>query len=651
MGVPVELAFNRARLTRLRRLITDIALFFAAFLVVIVFPALQASSSAAFPQLVFQGLLYVGAAALSAAVSRTYRAIWRYVGFRDLLALFQASTLTIVFYGAVLGLLLHTIELVPVGLLAWTAALLWTANIGFLTLPRLVARLIAEAQNDVRYKRSDASAGAGMPILVTGDTVRTEAFIRETFRTPKTRYRILGVLSDQLEMQGSALQGVPVLGSIAQLDQIIARLEAQYSIKPETVVLAKDDASRQDFERIVELSAQVGLKAARLAPAGSLRDPNAIKPIEISDLLGRPEVSVDFRSVEGMIGGKTILVTGAGGSIGSELCRQIASLGPRKLVVADHGEFNLYTIDKELEERFPLVNRQTALLDVRDRETVRDWVARVAPDIVFHAAALKHVPLVEEHPIAGVSTNVFGTINVADACVDFGVPTMVTISTDKAVHPCNVMGATKRLAEAYCQGLDQAVRSAKRTRFITVRFGNVLGSTGSVVPLFRRQIEAGGPVTVTHPTVTRFFMTIPEAVTLVLEAGANGVALEDERGSIYVLEMGRPIRIVDLARQMIRLCGYRPDDDIGIEFIGLRPGEKLYEEVAYGDEVVEHTRSQSVLKLRPRATDLRIIQQQILELRQACAALDSSRVLRLLQVAVPEYRPSAQAADRLKEVD
>jgi len=401
--------------------------------------------------------------------------------------------------------------------------------------------------------------------------------------------------------------------------------------------VARDNPSPAALKDLLEISGTHDLKLGRLPPHGAFQD-TKVRSIELADLLGRPEIVVEKTAVSQMIRGKVVMVTGAGGSIGGELSRQIARLAPSKLIVADFGEFNLYSIDKELEENFPDVPRQTALLDVRDGELVSQWVEKTRPNIVFHAAALKHVPLLEDHPIEGVKTNVIGTVNVAEACRRHGVSAMVTISTDKAVNPSNVMGATKRLAEAYCQGLDQADPTAA-TRFVAVRFGNVLGSAGSVVPLFQRQIEAGGPVTITHPDITRYFMTIPEAVSLVLQAGAEGVNDTNERGGIYVLEMGRPIKIIDLARQMIHLTGRRPDVDIKIDIVGLRPGEKLYEEVVHTEESVVPTHVQSVLKLMPRTTDLRIVRQQVLEFRQACSNSDVSRVLRLLKVSVPEYKP------------
>jgi O-antigen biosynthesis protein WbqV len=308
------------------------------------------------------------------------------------------------------------------------------------------------------------------------------------------------------------------------------------------------------------------------------------------------------------------------------------------LIVLDFSEFNLYSIDAELARNHPEIPRETALVDVRDANLVSRWIGSTRPAIVFHAAALKHVPLIEGHPIEGIKTNVMGTINVAEACRAHRVPAMVMISTDKAVNPTNVMGATKRLAEAYCQGLDIAGDASAITRFIMVRFGNVLGSAGSVVPLFQRQIKAGGPVTVTHRDITRYFMTIPEAVALVMMAGAQGMEQLEDRGNIYLLDMGEPVKIVDLARQMIRLSGRRPDIDIKIEFIGLRPGEKLFEELSYSEETVHQTRSKSIFKLMPRATDLRIMRQQVQELRQACANEELDRAIRVLKVSVPDYK-------------
>ena len=591
-------------------------------------------------------LAYACVAALSVAYSRTYRTIWRYVSFQDLLSLIKAATLTLVGF---VGLEFFTSSwsapragsLVSEALLL----LLWLANVAFLAAPRLLARAISEARN-LNWHRGGHPDGAPIPALISGDLERMEAFIRESARSPSSRHRIVGVLTEDDSLHGSYLHGVPVLEDIQHLDGALFQLREK-GIRPETLILARDNATRKDFEHLLELSGPIGIKVGRLPPHGTFQDATTVEPLELADLLGRPEVVVDSTAIAAMIHGKCVLITGAGGSIGGELSRQIARLAPAKIIVADSCEFNLYTIDKELEEIHPGLPREAALLDVRDGELVGRWIERFRPEIVFHAAALKHVPLLEDHPIEAIKTNVIGTVNVAEACHKFGVATMVTISTDKAVNPTNVMGATKRLAEAYCQGLDQAFGRSTPTRFITVRFGNVLGSAGSVVPLFQRQIEAGGPVTVTHPEITRFFMTIPEAVSLVLQAGAQGIGLDEDRGVIYVLEMGQPVKIMDLARQMIQLSGQRPDVDIKIEVIGLRPGEKLYEEVMHSDEAIIATRSKKILKLAPRATDLRIMRQQVLELRQACTNNEVERVRRVLKFSVPEYRNDSDLAAAL----
>ena len=564
---------------------------------------------------------------------RTYRMMWRYVSFKDVIALVQAVTLISILFWACQYLIINP-DHYGTSLFPIAAASLWLANLSFLVAPRFLVRAMTESRF---FQAGHGKTHQLLPVLITGDLDRMEAFIRESTRSAKPRYQVVGVLSDDNNLRGSVLHGVEVLGSIDRMPQILTVLHRR-DVRPHTLIVARDSASPAELKNLLEVTGTHDLKLGRLPPHGAFEENTKVRSLELADLLGRPEIVVEKTAVSQMIRGRVVMVTGAGGSIGGELSRQIARLQPSKLIVADFGEFNLYSIDKELEETFPDVPRQTALMDVRDGELVSQWIERTRPNIVFHAAALKHVPLLEDHPIEGVKTNVIGTVNVAEACRRHNVSAMVTISTDKAVNPSNVMGATKRLAEAYCQGLDQADPTGA-TRFVAVRFGNVLGSAGSVVPLFQRQIEAGGPVTVTHPDITRYFMTIPEAVSLVLQAGAEGVNDARERGGIYVLEMGRPIKIIDLARQMIHLSGRRPDIDIKIDVVGLRPGEKLYEEVMHTDESVVPTHVKSVLKLVPRTSDLRIVRQQVLEFRQACSNSDVNRVLRLLTVSVPEYKP------------
>jgi len=356
-----------------------------------------------------------------------------------------------------------------------------------------------------------------------------------------------------------------------------------------------------------------------------------------------------------LIRSRRILVTGAGGTIGAELARQIAALSPGRLVLLDNGEFALYGIEVELRERFPGLLPVPLLRDVRDRAQIDEVVAAEKPEIIFHAAALKHLPMVEANPIEGVLTNVVGSRNVAEAARANGTSLVVMISTDKAVNPASVMGATKRLAESFCQALD--LYEARRrgplshgTRYVTVRFGNVLGSTGSVVPLFQRQLAAGGPLTVTDPEVTRFFMTVREAVELVLQASALSPESEaaDARGKIFVLDMGEPVKIVDLAQQMIRLAGLRPGRDVGIEFIGLRPGEKLHEELFHPAEPLIPTGNPAIRLAAPRTADYAMLARSIDELEENARARREERLLQLLARLVPEYRrttsgPSAAA--------
>jgi O-antigen biosynthesis protein WbqV len=373
-----------------------------------------------------------------------------------------------------------------------------------------------------------------------------------------------------------------------------------------------------------------------------------LRPIAIEDLLGRPQTVLDRPAMRALCAGRRVLVTGAGGSIGSELVRQISDFGPARLALLDSSEYQLYEIDLELARRHAQLPRAALLADVRDARRVNALLAAERPEIVFHAAALKHVPMVEAHPDEGVLTNAIGTRIVADACVKHGVGAMVVISTDKAVNPSSVMGASKRLAEQYCQALDLA--EAKKpaggasTHFVVVRFGNVLGSTGSVVPLFQKQLAEGGPLTVTHPEVDRYFMTVREAVELVLMASAAGAADRRFSGKVFVLDMGAPVKIVELARQMIRLAGKTPGRDIKIAFTGLRPGEKLREELLHAQEDLVPTDAKAILLASPRTSDLKLLARAFDELERHARAGATPEALALLKHLVPEYRPTANGA-------
>jgi O-antigen biosynthesis protein WbqV len=373
--------------------------------------------------------------------------------------------------------------------------------------------------------------------------------------------------------------------------------------------------------------------------------------VAIEDLLGRPQASLDRAAMARLIAGRRVLVTGAGGSIGAELVRQAAEFGPARLVLLDHAEYLLYNIDLELGERWPELPRRPVLADVRRRADLERVFAAESPELVLHAAALKHVPLIEANPGEAVLTNVVGTCNLADLSHAHGVRAMLQVSTDKAIDPASVMGATKRLAESYGQALDLALRGTgeaeEATRFVTVRFGNVLGSTGSVVPLFQRQLDRGGPITVTHPEMTRYFMTVREAVQLVLQAAALGTSggEREEIGKIYVLDMGEPIRIVDLARQMIRLAGLRPVHDIDFVFTGMRLGEKLHEQLFHPGEAMVATSHPSLKLAAARTSNLELLRRGIDGLAAAAHQGDDTELRRLLAKLVPEWNPTRGSDD------
>jgi O-antigen biosynthesis protein WbqV len=435
---------------------------------------------------------------------------------------------------------------------------------------------------------------------------------------------------------GQVIQGVEVLGQDAQLPSIVARLEAR-DLKPDKLVVVRREIPGAQVQGLLAIAEQLGCQLARVpAPTVRAYGENEFKPrpIAIDDLLGRPQLNLDRAAMSAMIAGKRILVTGAGGSIGAELVRQISEANPATLVLLDHSEFALYNIELDTRTNRPALPVTAVLADVRDPPRLAQVFAEAKPDLVFHAAALKHVPIVEANPLDGILTNAIGTRHVADACMAARVPAMILISTDKAVNPSNVMGASKRIAEMYCQASD-----LKRagTRFITVRFGNVLGSAGSVVPLFQKQLEAGGPLTVTHPEIERYFMSVHEAVELVLQAAALGQK-RGEEGAIYVLDMGQPIKIMDLARQMIRLAGKQPDVDVRIAVVGLRPGEKLSEELFHGEEPPVATDQEGVLIARPRTVDHAVIAGKLTALADACRRRDENAASGLLHDLVPELR-------------
>jgi O-antigen biosynthesis protein WbqV len=591
------------------------------------------------------GIAFTAIAATVFLVTGLYRGIWRYASLPDLFNIARAATLTELIFLPVMFLFTR-LDTLPRSFLLID----WLVLVALLGGPRLAYRVFKDRGLDHVLERT---RGGRIPVLLISTKDGADTFIRESVRDRNALYRVVGMLSDTPSRVGREIYGVPVLGTIEALERVVAALDRR-GRRPQKLIVTPQGLAGAEMRRLLDRADALAIPLARLPRLTEFRQtradaPPAAEPIAIEDLLGRSQAVLDRDAMARLIRGRRVLVTGAGGTIGSELVRQIAVLAPARLVLVDSSEFLLYSIDGELREARPPFVIEPVLADVRDRRRIDAVLARARPQIVFHAAALKHVPMVEANPVEGVLTNAIGSRNVAEAARAVGAGLLVLISSDKAVDPASVMGATKRLAEAYCQALDlhEARRGAAGTRFATVRFGNVLGSTGSVVPLFQRQLAAGGPLTVTHPEVSRFFMTVREAVELVLEASAATQAAgerEAERGKIFVLDMGEPVKIVDLARQMIRLAGRRPERDIAISYIGLRPGEKLHEALFHEAEAAVPTRNPALRLAAPRTADYAVLARLLDELEEQARAGNAARVADLLHRLVPEYRAAPPAA-------
>lgn len=560
-----------------------------------------------------------------------HRGSWRYVSIPDLSTIIKVTVLSVLVY-TVGAFLMTRGSNVPRSVPVLTTLYM----IAGLSASRLAYRLLLErslgfptpSQHKAKKKRH---------VLLWGLTDAAESFIRATRRDVNRETVVVGILDDKSN-RARMVQGIKVLGTLSDLQPVLAKFQRN-GTKVSELIVTEAAPSREQLGEIVELATRLGIKASRIPSATEtsvITGRIEPKPIDLGDLLGRPEVKTDLERVAGLINGKVVLATGAGGSIGSELCRQIAMFGPSELAITDSSEFHLYLLDLELRERHPDLKIVTRIVDVRDKRRVSGLFEDVKPEVVFHAAALKHVPLVESNPLEGIKTNLLGTRNVANAAMENAASTFVMISTDKAVNPTNIMGATKRAAEAYCQALDVV---SDKTRFKTVRFGNVLGSNGSVVPRFQEQIANGGPVTVTHPNMVRFFMTIPEAVRLVLHASAHALRRRAERGKIMVLDMGEPVRIADLAERMIQLAGFRPYTDIEIVFTGLRPGEKLFEELFDTAEAQDGLTDEGYVVAAPRIIDSVLLHRTLSGIETAVGNENSVRAIELLSHIVPEYSP------------
>jgi FlaA1/EpsC-like NDP-sugar epimerase len=500
--------------------------------------------------------------------------------------------------------------------------------------------LVSTARLGFRIYREEhrPTAAEGLRrVLVVGAGNAAEAIVREILRMRVERYLVLGLVDDDPAKSGILIHGVPVLGTTQEIREICQEK------KIDEIIIAIPSATQKQLRRVIELCSGTKLKFQSLPGVGDLVEGRVtvsqIRPVDINDLLGRAVVELDAEAVGHFLRDRRVLVTGAGGSIGSEMCRQICKFAPSRLVLVEQAETPLFDIENELMASFPQTPVHAMICDIADRNRVMQVWKEHRPEVVIHAAAHKHVPMMERNPGEAVKNNILGTKNVADASCETGCAEFVTISTDKAVNPSSVMGASKRVAEIYTQSLNG--HNGCRTQFKAVRFGNVLGSAGSVVPTFRRQIAAGGPVTVTHPEMTRYFMTIPEAAQLVLQAAAMG-----QGGQIFLLDMGEPVKIVDLARQMITLSGFRPGEDIDIAFTGVRPGEKLFEELRTSGEDVEPTVHRKVLVWKCTPTRWDAVEQAMAEFQRVQDSTDGERIRQALKALVPEYAPPA--GDRIR---
>ncbi len=552
-----------------------------------------------------------------------YRGVWRFASLPDLRRiLFAVAT------GAVAGPFLLLMLKLNSGV----------PRAVFLLEPLLLVLIMGGSRFAYRswkeHRLFGATLSQGAPVLVIGTGDAAVTLVKELARSPD--WRVTGLIADDAKLTGSVLQEIRVVGS---LDAIAAQAQA---LDATHAIIARPDATARERRHIVEACHQAGLKVLTVPSLADLMSGkvqmSAVRRVDLDDLLGRDAVVLDNAGLTALLAGQTVLITGAGGSIGSELVRQIARFAPARLVLLDNGEFPLYTIEQELARTDAAPSYCCVIADVRDSARMGAVMLQHRPAVVFHAAAYKHVPMMEnDNAWEALTNNTLGTYVTGRAAIEAGVRKFVLISTDKAVNPANVMGASKRLAELVCQALDasSAAHAATHTRFVMVRFGNVLGSTGSVIPTFREQIARGGPITVTHPDIVRYFMSIPEAAQLVLQAGLMG-----NGGEILVLDMGEPVKIVDLAREMIRLSGLA-DDEIRIEFTGLRPGEKLYEELLTDGEATLPTPHPKLRVARPGETPSQDWLEPVLAWLRAQPHPDETAVKQALKRLIPEYTPQA----------
>ena len=563
-----------------------------------------------------------------------YRGMWRYTSIADLFSIIKASSLSFL-------LIISTILLSTrfIGSSRSIFIIDWCLTILFISFFRLSIRIFIvhmEGNRSIIYNIKTVwsllirrhSGQKNLLIIGAGDC--GEKIYREIRDNLKLKYNVIGFLDDDQEKKGKEIHCVPVLGTTDQAKYIADKLGA------DEILIAISSASPNQMRKIIGNCKKSGLPFKTIPGLGEIIGGNvtvnSIREVDYRDLLGRDVVNLDSKMIGSYIKGQTIMVTGAGGSIGSELCRQICRFSPEKLLLYERAESPLFYIELELKKNFMDVQVIPLLSDIQEKDQMEESFKRFKPDVIFHAAAYKHVPMLETQPWRAIENNIYGTLNLIKTAKRYKVKRIVFVSTDKAVRPANVMGASKRIAEMLVHGLNECDKIGQL--YMIVRFGNVVGSVGSVVPLFKEQIKNGGPVTVTHPEVTRYFMTIPEACQLILQAGSMG---SKECVETYILDMGRSIRIVDMARDLIRFSGFEPDIDIRIEFIGLRPGEKLYEELITEGEGIVPTKYEKIMVLRDENRFGDSLISDVEKLIQLSKSQNVEKIKNKLKEIVPEY--------------
>ncbi len=551
-----------------------------------------------------------------------YKGLWQYASVKELLRIFKAVAIG---------------SFLTVGAMVFILNLRGFPRSVYIIHPLLLFLFVGASRFGGRiFKHISPSSFLNISdlkqVILVGAGDAGEMIVRESLRHPENGYRIVGFVDDNPEKVNKDIHGVKILGLIETLPEMVKRKSV------DEIVITVPSASREQIRRIIHICDETKVPF-KITP--SLSDViggkvafNQVRKVEVKDILSREAVKLDLEGISHYISGKRILITGAGGSIGSELCRQLTRFNPELLILFGRGEFSLYNTERELREKYPSLAVTPVIANIRDESRTRAVLNYYKPDVIFHVAAHKHVPLMEANPCEAIKNNVVGSRILMEAAEDYDVKRFVLISTDKAVNPVNFMGVSKRIAEL----LLQSMAKRNRCKFSAVRFGNVLESRGSVVPLFKRQISKGGPITITHPEVTRYFMTVSEAAQLVIQAGAMG-----EGGEIFVLNMGDPVKIIDLARDLIRLSGFEPEIDIKIKVSGLRPGERMHEKLAAEGEKVQATQHEKILIIKPNEVEVRKLSEVVKELEKLAVEEDIQGLVKKIREIVPEFNHQSES--------